>query len=142
MNNVRAPQAQSNALMQQKTHLLLANSRLNIRFIMGMLPLTAAVALIANVAHAETANITPPPTATAASAASTRATANPAPKYAAQDVDRVFKYLDTNRDSKISREEAAALKNIASHFDGADVNKDNFLTHEEFDNAVNGRKPQ
>ena len=142
MKNTRAPQAHSIALMQQKTHPLLANSRLNIRFMMGMLTLTAAAALIASVAHAETANTTPPSTATAVSAASTTATANPAPKYAAQDVDRVFKYLDTNRDGKISREEAAAFKNIASHFDGADVNKDNFLTHDEFDNAVNGRKPQ
>lgn len=142
MKNTRAPQAHSIALMQQKTHPLFANSRLNIRFMMGMLTLTAAAALIASVAHAETANTTPPPTATAVSAASTTATANPAPKYAAQDVDRVFKYLDTNRDGKISREEAAAFKNIASHFDGADVNKDSFLTHNEFDNAVNGRKPQ
>ena len=109
---------------------------------MGMLSLTAAVAMIASVAHAETANTTPPPTATAASSASTTATANPGPKYSAQDVDRVFKYLDTNRDGKISREEAAAFKNIASHFDSAYTDKDNFLTHDEFDNAVNSRKPQ
>ena len=113
---------------------------------MGMLTLTAAAALNASVAHAETSNPAPSPHATAASAASAAsapsAKANPAPKYSAQDVDRVFKYLDTNRDGKISREEAAAFKNIASHFDNADADKDNFLTHEEFDNAVNGRKPQ
>jgi hypothetical protein len=58
-------------------------------------------------------------------------------KYAAQDVERAFSFLDSNRDGKISRAEAAGFKNIAKHFDAADVNKDNFLSKEEFDNALN-----
>ena len=66
------------------------------------------------------------------------ASATPATrKYAAQDVERVFNFLDSNRDGKISRDEAAGFKNIAKHFDAADVNKDNFLSKEEFDNALN-----
>ena len=58
-------------------------------------------------------------------------------KYAAQDVERAFNFIDSNRDGKTSRDEAAGFKNIAKHFDAADVNKDNFLSKEEFDNALN-----
>ena len=66
------------------------------------------------------------------------ASATPASrKYAARDVERAFNFLDSNRDGKISRAEAAGFKNIAKHFDAADVNKDEFLSKEEFDNAVN-----
>ena len=136
MKNTPVPQVRITALPQQKTHFAGITTRSNIRLMMGMLTLTAAAALIATAAHAQTDTAAPP------HAPVTPASAAPSPKYSAQDVDRVFNYLDTNRDGKISREEAAAFKNIASHFDGADANKDNFLTHAEFDNAVNGRKPQ
>ena len=135
MKNTRYPQVKTVALPKQKQP-----SQFNLRFMMGMLTLTAAAALIATAAHAQAANTaTPPPAPVAPASAASAATT---PKYSAQDVDRVFNYLDTNRDGKISRQEAAAFKNIASHFDGADANKDNVLTHAEFDNAVNGRKPQ
>ena len=81
------------------------------------------------------------PSPAAAPAAAGTAT-QPPRKYALQDVERVFNYLDSNHDGKISRAESAAFKNIASHFDSADIDKDNFLTRQEFDNAINGFKPQ
>lgn len=134
MLNTRALQVRTIGLPQQKTH----SFRVNIRVMMGLLTLAAGATLIGHSAHAQTADAATPPPATVAPPAP----ASPPPKYSARDVDRVFNYLDTNHDGKISREEAAAFKNIASHFDGADANKDNFLSHAEFDNAVNGRKPQ
>ena len=116
----------------------------------SMLTLTAAAGLFAMSAQAQTLDsaaasrsapaliqnpVTPTIVTTPAllSASATPATR----KYAAQDVERVFKFLDSNRDGKISRAEAAGFKNIAKHFDAADVNKDNFLSKEEFDNALN-----
>lgn len=53
-----------------------------------------------------------------------------------------FKFMDANKDGKISREEAAGFRSVARHFDEADTNKDNALSREEFENALNGVKPQ
>jgi hypothetical protein len=39
--------------------------------------------------------------------------------------------LDTNRDQRISREEANTNPRMAKHFDAADANKDGYLTREE-----------
>lgn len=60
-----------------------------------------------------------------------------APKYSAKDVERVFAFIDANKDNKISREEASGFRNIAKYFDAADTNKDNSLSFEEFGNALN-----
>ena len=65
-----------------------------------------------------------------------------APKYAAQDLERAFDFMDANHDGRISREEAAAFPGVAKHFDEADTNKDNFLSREEFNSAMNAVKPQ
>lgn len=105
----------------------------------AMLTLTMASALFALGAQAQT---TAPKGAAAVQPAAVTAAGPAAPKYAVQDVERVFNYLDKNHDGMISREEGAAFKNIASHFDGADANRDNMLSREEFENAVNGSKPQ
>lgn len=120
-----------------------------------MLTLTAAAALFAMLAlqgaHAQTsapasADVAGTADVSTRSGAAAQAPATPTKqpprKYASQDVERVFNYLDSDHDGKISRAEGAAFKNIASHFDGADIDKDNFLTKEEFDNAINGFKPQ
>ena len=72
----------------------------------------------------------------------TTAVARTAPKYAAQDIERAFGFLDSNHDGKISRGEAAGFKNVAKYFDAADSDKDGTLSREEFDNALNGAKPQ
>lgn len=114
-----------------------------------MLTLAAAMALFAMRTQAQTlgpaapapvqavsqAQATPPATTTAPTTPAAR-------KYAAQDIERAFNFLDANRDGKISRAEAAGFRNVAKHFDAADTNKDNLLSREEFENALNGDKPQ
>jgi Ca2+-binding EF-hand superfamily protein len=52
----------------------------------------------------------------------------------AQRVDQIFARLDTNKDGKISREEAKGP--LAEHFDLLDLNKDRFLDKEEVRRAV------
>lgn len=72
-------------------------------------------------------------------------TAGPAissPKYAAHDLARAFGFLDTNRDGKISRTEAAGVPNVAKYFDLADTNRDQVLSRQEFDTAMNTTRPQ
>lgn len=101
-----------------------------------MLTLTAAGALLAMRAHAQT----PEPAAAAPAQAAPSPAA--APKYAAKDMVRAFSYMDTNKDGKVSREEAAGFRGVARHFDEADTNRDGFLSSEEFESALNGRKPQ
>ena len=64
------------------------------------------------------------------------------PKYATKDMQRVFGFIDTNKDGKISREEAAGFRNVAKYFDEADLDKDDLLSYEEFENALNGNKSQ
>lgn len=97
-----------------------------------MLTLTvAAAALFAMSAQAQTAE-----PATKIAATSTT------PKYAASDIALALKFMDANKDGKISREEAAGFRNVAKHFDEADANRDNALSREEFENALNGVKPQ
>jgi hypothetical protein len=96
-----------------------------------MLTLTAAEALFAMSAQAQPAE-----------PATKVATSSTAPKYAASDMGLAFKFMDANKDGKISREEAAGFRGVARHFDEADTNKDNALSREEFENALNSVKPQ
>ena len=137
-----APAAQARVLLLKRQH--------QFRLLASMLAQTAVVALFTVSAHAQSldsaaasrsapALIQNPETPTlVATPALPSASATPATrKYAARDVERVFNFLDSNRDGKISRTEAADFKNIAKHFDAADVNKDNFLSKQEFDNALN-----
>ena len=111
-----------------------------------MLTLSAAAALFAMHAQAQTTTAAAPVQADAQAQAAPPAAAAPATpaasKYAAQDLERAFNFLDANRDGSISRSEAAAFRNVAKHFDAADTNKDNQLSREEFGNALNGGKPQ
>lgn len=106
----------------------------------GMLLALTVFVLVTN-AHAQP-QAEPP--AQAASQAQTAAPAVPMlaaePKYAAKDVERAFGFIDSNRDGKISREEAAGFRGVAKHFDEADLNKDGFLSRNEFENALNGGK--
>ena len=108
--------------------------------------LYACAALLAMSAQAQT---TEPAAAQPTQGASQVQAAQPvspapatAPKYAARDIERAFSFIDTNKDGKISREEAAGFRGVAKHFDEADINKDGMLSREEFENALNGNKPQ
>ena len=52
-------------------------------------------------------------------------------KGAHHDGAGMFAKLDTNKDGKISREEAAAAPRLAEHFDAIDTNHDGFVTPDE-----------
>jgi len=106
----------------------------------SLLALAAAAALLAAQAQAQTAE-----PAAAASAPAAAPAAAPAPavaKYDPKDLERAFKFMDKTGDGKISRDEASNFRGVSKHFDEADLNKDNFLSREEFDNAMNrSRQP-
>ena len=106
-----------------------------------MLTLTAAGALLAMRAQAQTPE---PDAAAPVQAAPAQVAPSPAaaPKYAAKDMALAFSYMDANKDGKVSREEAAGFRGVARHFDEADTNRDGFLSSQEFESALNGRKPQ
>ncbi len=53
-----------------------------------------------------------------------------------RQADAAFARADTNQDGKLSRTEAERLPAIALRFDQIDVNQDQFLSREEFDNAL------
>jgi len=107
---------------------------------------TAAAALLAPVAHAQPAAAAPatPAAVQAQSAPSTSvvstASAATEPRYTAADIARAFSFMDTNKDGKISREEASGFRGVARHFDEADTNKDSALSHQEFESALNQAK--
>lgn len=100
-----------------------------------MLGLSAAAALLAMNAHAQN------PAAPASGASATEVAA-PAPRYAANELERAFNFMDSNHDGKVSREEASGFRGVAKHFDQADTDSDGFLSRAEFDKAMNYVKPK
>jgi EF-hand domain pair len=64
------------------------------------------------------------------------------PAFTESNFGMAFNYLDTNKDGRISREEAARFRGVARHFDAADLNKDGVLSREEFDNAMRQALPK
>ncbi len=62
------------------------------------------------------------------------------PRYSSGDMDRAFGFMDSNKDGKVSREEAAGFRNVAKYFDAADTNQDQALSRGEFETALSGRK--
>ena len=104
----------------------------------SLLALAAAAALLATQAHAQTTE----PAATPAATPTAAAPAQPVASYDPKDLERAFKFMDKTGDGKISRDEASNFRGVSKHFDEADVNKDNFLSPEEFNNAMNrSRQP-
>ena len=91
---------------------------------MSTSPMSAAVA--SDAAEAPVAISSAPPSP-----------AKAAPRYSAKDIERAFGFIDANKDSKISREEASGFRNVAKYFDAADTNKDGALSLEEFGSALN-----
>lgn len=106
-----------------------------------LLTISAGAALFATRAQAQT---TAAPAAAAsqpqAEASTTAAAASPDAKYGAKDLERAFSFMDANKDGKVSRDEAASFRNVAKHFDEADTDKDQALSPEEFENAMNRSK--
>ena len=103
----------------------------------SLLALAAAATLLATQAHAQTPEVAAAPAAT-----STAAPAQPVASYDPKDLERAFKFMDKTGDGKVSRDEASNFRGVSKHFDEADLNKDNFLSREEFDNAMNrSRQP-
>lgn len=93
--------------------------------------LAAAAVLVATHAEAQTTG-----PAVLANAAAPDADKSP-PRYGASDIERAFNFMDTNKDSKISRGEAAGFRNVAKHFDAADSDKNGTLSLAEFGHALN-----
>jgi len=98
----------------------------------------AAAFLALGTAHAQVD--TPAPAAS--SGADPSQTPASAPRYSASELERAFSFMDSNRDGKVSREEASGFRGVAKNFDRADTNHDGFLSREEFDTAMNYVKPK
>lgn len=95
----------------------------------------ATATLLAPLAQAQPAA----PSASPGAAVPTAAAATE-PRYNAADIARAFSFMDTNKDGKISREEASGFRGVAKHFDEADTNKDSSLSAQEFESAMNQAK--
>ncbi|AYQ26852.1 MULTISPECIES: hypothetical protein [unclassified Polaromonas] len=102
----------------------------------SLLALAAAAALLATQAHAQP----PAPAAAASAATSTPPATTTVTYYDPKDLERAFKFMDKTGDGKVSRDEASNFRGVSKHFDEADLNKDGFLSREEFDNAMNRSK--
>jgi hypothetical protein len=99
----------------------------------SLLALAAAATLLATQVQAQ-------PAEPAAAASATSAESTTAAKYDPKDLERAFNFMDKTSDGKVSRDEASNFRGVSRHFDQADLNKDNFLSREEFDNAMNRSK--
>ena len=60
------------------------------------------------------------------------ATTEELPIRSTEDVEVVFKALDRNSDSKISRSEATVKGSVRKRFDGIDSDGDGYLSRQEF----------
>lgn len=94
--------------------------------------LTVGTALVAH------AQATDPGTAKPPAMQGAPATQGAAPKAGPgiQDSDAAFTRADTNKDGKLSREEAKRLPAVEQRFDQIDTNKDQFVSREEFEAAI------
>jgi EF hand len=103
----------------------------------------AAVLMLAAIgACAQTPVVAPPASEPPVSTPEAAPAAAQGPAYTASNIALAFAYIDTNKDGKISREEAAGFRGVAKYFDEADINKDSLLSREEFENAMNRSKPK
>ena len=102
-----------------------------------VLSVGTAAALFATGVHAQGAAELPAPGASGAASGQV-----PAPRYAASELERAFGFMDSDRDHRVSRQEASGFRGVAKNFDRADTNQDGFLSREEFDTAMNHVKPK
>lgn len=102
----------------------------------GLLLLTAIASLAANPIYAQAQ--TQAPTGSAdAPAPSVPVAVTGTPRYSAQELERAFSFMDKNHDRKVSRDEASNFRGVSKYFDRADTDKDNHLSPEEFEQAMN-----
>ncbi|WP_309681617.1 EF-hand domain-containing protein [Polaromonas sp.] len=103
-------------------------------------PKTTLPLLLAAFCLALGAGVAAQPSATATAqphgAVTTAAAESPPGKAPLRQVDAAFARADSNHDGKLSRSEAERLPAISLRFDQFDLNKDQFLSREEFDNAL------
>jgi hypothetical protein len=106
-------------------------------FVLGTaLALGTAVLLFGAGAQAQA----PQPAAATTTAQGAAAAAPAEPKYTVAQIGQAFSFIDGNKDSKISRDEAAGFRGVARHFDEADANKDGVLSRQEFESALSSEK--
>lgn len=102
-----------------------------------LLALPGATTLLATQVQAQTTTAEP-------AAAASAPAPTPAPPtvtyYDPRELERAFNFMDKTGDGKVSRDEASNFRGVSKHFDEADLNKDNFLSREEFDSAMNQSK--
>lgn len=64
------------------------------------------------------------------------ADAIPPNKVTRQDIEAAFNRADLDRDGKLNRQEAEHFPGVAQHFEQIDVNRDAFISREEFGKAA------
>ena len=94
--------------------------------------LTVGAALSGHAQTTDSGAVRPP------GALSAPATQGAAPKAAptGQDTDAAFTRADTNKDGKLSRQEAIRFPAVEQRFDLIDTNKDQLVSREEFEAAL------
>jgi EF hand len=130
-------------------HLIAAVARLNaalFRFRAGRLGLgaIAAFTLAWPVAAQQPEAVNPPEPRTARPDLPPEPSREAARKieFSAANIALAFSFLDRDKDGRISREEAAGIRGVERNFDRADVNHDNSLSREEFEQAMKQSKPR
>ena len=103
----------------------------------SVLLVTAMVLSCATVAQAQTAAPLAADPAKPAQQMRTPGQGNAAAaKSGEKDVDAAFARADTNKDSKLDKQEAQSMPVIAERFEKLDVNSDGFLSRDEFGKAA------
>jgi hypothetical protein len=125
--------------MNQPTTIKTASSGLT-RPRMLMLGSLLAVATVTALLAAQAQAQAPEPAAAPAATPAATPASPTVTYYDPKDLERAFKFMDKTGDGKVSRDEASNFRGVSKHFDEADVNKDGFLSREEFDNAMNRSK--
>jgi len=104
----------------------------------------AALTLIAPLAAQAQPATEPAPAPQATPAPAAAPAPAPAPVAPGEKSQRVphdkFAQVDTNHDGAISRDEAAAAPQLASHFDEADTDRDGRVTPAELKNFAKGQR--
>ena len=108
-------------------------------FELGSVVLMAALAMgAAAAARAQNSPPSPasPSSPTAQMSPSATATAIPPNRVTRNDLEAAFNRADTNRDGKLSRQEAEHFPAVAQRFELIDTDHDTFISRSEFSSAA------